>query len=143
MSKPAFLSLLILLAAAQLAGAQIPQRKLCPLFTSAEVSKLLGTAVEGGEPAAMGTGCQWFGKDEVSYAIIQVQDSAYWLDPRQAPGYQTIVGLGARAYAHADAEGGWRAMVLTGKGVALVVLIGTTAKRENAVELLKQLVERM
>ncbi len=27
-------------------------------------AQLLGTAVEDGESAAMGTGCQWFGKEE-------------------------------------------------------------------------------
>src|SRR3990172_9708711 len=97
---------LLLLLTAQLAIAQAPQRKLCPLFTAAEIQKLLGTAVEAGEPAAMGTGCQWFGKDEKSYVIIQVAGITNWLDPRQAPGYEAVQGVGKQAYSHPDQEGG-------------------------------------
>jgi hypothetical protein len=42
---------------------------------SKEVKTLLGTEVEAGAPAAMGTGCQRFGKDELSYAIVQLVSS--------------------------------------------------------------------
>jgi len=45
----------LLLLTAQPASAETMQRNLCSLFTGAEITKLLGTAVEGGEPAAMGT----------------------------------------------------------------------------------------
>lgn len=140
-ARQVFWSVLLLLTA-QLASAQSPPGKLCSLFTSAEIAKLLGTSVEGGEPAAMGTGCQWFGKDEESYVIVQVLDSTYWLDPRQAPGYEAIEGAGTRAYSHPE-EGGWRAMALTSGRVAGVVLSGGSAKRSSAVMLLRQFVDRL
>lgn len=133
---------LLLLLAAQMASAQTPKRNLCALFTAAEMKTLLGTAVEGGEPAAMGTGCQWFGKDEKSYVIIQMVGAEYWTDPKQAPGYEAMQGVGMKAYSHPDMQGGWRAMALTNDAAASVVLIGASAKRASAVTLLRQLLER-
>ena len=125
------------------AGAAAPARNLCSLFTAAEIPTLLGTAVEGGEPAAMGTGCQWFGKDETSYVIVQKVGTESWMDPKQAPGYQAIPGVGKKAYSHPDLEGGWRAMALTNDAAIAVVLIGSTAKRPSVVTLLRQLPERL
>lgn len=133
---------LVFLLTAQLASAQTPQANRCSLFTTAEIATLLGTSVEGGEAAALGTGCQWFGKDEESYVIIQVLDTTYWLDPRQAPGYEAMEGAGKRAYSHPE-EGGWRAMAVTNQVVAAAVLSGVTAKRTSIVALLRQLLERL
>ena len=139
---------LLLLLTAQLASAQTRRSNLCALFTTAEIEKLLGTSVEPGEPAAMGTGCQWFGKDEVSYVIIQVLPPDNWIDPRQAPGYEMIQGAGKRAYSHRETQstsgkGGWRAMALSNDTAVTVVLVGDTAKRTSAVPLLRQLLERL
>ena len=114
------------------------QSSLCSLFTAAEIGKLLGTPVESGDPLAPGTGCQWFGQDEESYVIIQVADTTNWIDPRQAPGYQVLEGVGKRAYSHRE-EGGWRAMALTDKGISAVVLSGSSAKRESALAILRKL----
>jgi hypothetical protein len=104
---------LCLLLTTPLVPAQAATPNLCTLFTTQEVKTLLGTEVEAGEPAAMGTGCQWFGKDEQSYAVVQMVGSDYWVDPQQAPGYEPIPKLGKQAYSHPDMEGGWRAMALT------------------------------
>jgi hypothetical protein len=90
----------------------------------------------------MGTGCQWFGKDEQSYAVVQMVGSDYWVDPQQAPGYEPIPKLGKQAYSHPDMEGGWRAMALTADAAASVVLIGKTASRAIVVALVRQLLER-
>jgi hypothetical protein len=121
---------------------QAASLNLCTRFTTKEVKTLLGTEVEAGEPAAMETGCQWFGKDEQFYAIVQLVSSDYWVDPQQAPGYEPILKLGKRAYSHPDMEGGWRAMALTDDAAANVVLIGKTATRASVVTLMRQLLER-
>ncbi len=133
---------LCILSVSLLTNAQAPNRDMCSLFTSKEMNALLGTAVENGDPLAMGGGCQWFGKDEQSYVIIQTVDPDYWIDPTQAPGYEVIPGVGKKAYSHPDTEGGWRAMALTNDAAVSVVMIGATAKRANAVTLLRQLLER-
>lgn len=130
-----------LLLTAQLANAKTTQHNPCALFTTAEITTVLGTAVEGSEPAAMGTGCQWFGKDDKSYVIIQQVGTDYWTDPKQASGYEAIQGVGKKAYSHPDVQGGWRAMALTKDATASALLIGT-AKRASAVTLLRQLLER-
>ncbi|MBK9308382.1 MAG: hypothetical protein IPM58_15165 [Nitrospira sp.] len=117
-------------------------QNLCTLFTASEVQTLLGTAVESGETAAMGTGCQWFGKDEESFAIIQAVGPDFRLDPQQAPGYELIPNLGQRAYSHPDVEGGWRAMALTPDAAIVVVMIGETATRSNTISLIRQVQER-
>jgi hypothetical protein len=75
--------------------------------------------------------------------IVQVVDTTYWHDPRQAPGYEPLASVGRQAFSHRDAEGGWRAMARTGRAVATVVLIGGTAAQAAAVSLLRQLVQRM
>ena len=124
------------------APVQAAPQNLCTLFTTNEVQTLLGTAVESGETAAMGTGCQWFGKDEESYAIIQAVGPDFWVDPQQAPGYEPIPKLGQRAYSHPDLEGGWRAMVLTPDAAISVVMIGKTATRSNTISLVRQVQER-
>ena len=134
---------LALLLAPRLTGAQAPQRDQCSFFTTAEVAKLLGTGVEPGESTGPVPGCQWFGEDEASYVIVQVVDTTHWLDPRQAPAYQSLAGVGREAYSHRDAEGGWRAMAKTDRAVVAVVLIGGTATQAAAVTLLRQLVQRM
>jgi len=133
---------LVVLFVGQGAGVGAAPRSICSLFTAAEVAKLLGTAVEAGEPAAMGTGCQWFGKDEKSYVILQAVEADYWMDPQKAPGYEALKGVGKKAYSHPDSEGGWRAMALTNGAAVTAVAIGATAKRAGTVTLLKQLVER-
>jgi len=117
-------------------------QNLCALLTTSEVQTLLGTAVESGEPAAMGTGCQWFGKDEESYAIIQAVGPDFWVDPQRAPGYEPIPKLGQRAYSHSDLEGGCRAMALTPDAAISVVMIGKTATRSNTISLIRQVQER-
>jgi hypothetical protein len=137
---PRTLSCLLLVLTTQLQGAHA-QGNLCSLFTTAEVTKLLGTPVEGGDPLAPGSGCQWFGQDEESYVIIQVADTTNWIDPRQAPGYQALQGVGKKAYSHPE-ESGWRAMAITDKGVSAVVLSGGSAKREDALSILRKLVAR-
>jgi hypothetical protein len=133
---------LCLLLTTPLVPAQAATPNLCTLFTTQEVKTLLGTEVAAGEPAAMGTGCQWFGKDEQSYAVVQMVSADYWVDPQQAPGYESIPKLGKQAYSHPDMEGGWRAMALTADAAASVVLIGKTATRANVVALVRQLLER-
>lgn len=117
-------------------------QNLCTLFTTSEVQALLGTAVESGELAAMGTGCQWFGKDEESYAIIQAVGPDFWVDPQQALGYEPIPKLGQRAYSHPDSEGGWRAMALAPDAAISVVMIGKTTTRNNTISLIRQVHER-
>jgi hypothetical protein len=107
------------------------------------VARLLGTGVDAGESTGPVPGCHWFGKDEQSYVIVQVVDTTYWVEPRQAPGYELFAGAGRRAYSHRDAEGGWRAMARTDRVVALVLMIGGTARQAAAVTMLRQLVERM
>ncbi len=120
----------------------LPQRDLCKLFSSDEITNQLGTAVDDGEIAAMGAGCQWFGRDDESYAIIQLADSSYWYDPRGASGYETIDGVATSALSHPE-EDGWRAMALKDDVMAVVVLSGRPATRAGAVKLLRQLLERL
>lgn len=127
----------------QSADAATLPRNLCSLFTAEEIASLLGVAVENGEPAAMGTGCQWFGQDDTSYAIVQKVGPDTWINPQQAPGYQSIPGVGIKAYSHPDLEGGWRAMALTSDAAIAVVLIGKTPPRPKVVSLLRQLLERL
>ena len=136
---PVALSLILI---AQIASAQIKPLNICTLFTAKEVTALLATDVEAGESAAMGTGCQWFGKDEQSYAIAQIVGPDFWSDPQQAPGYEPISNLGKKAYSHPDLEGGWRAMALTEDAAASVLMIGKTATRASVVAFIRQLLER-
>lgn len=103
---------------------KFPQRDQCSFFTTAEVARLLGTGVDAGESSGPVPDCDWFGKDEQSYVIVQVVDTTSWVDPRQAPGYELLAGVVRRAYSHRDAEGGWRAMARTDRAVAVVVMIG-------------------
>ena len=131
------LSSILLLPTTRLVTASA-QANLCSRFSTAEITKLLGTPVESGEPLAPGTGCQWFGKDEESYVIVQVADTGNWIDPRQAPGYEVIEAIGKRAYSHPE-EGGWRAMSLTDRNVFAVVLTGGSANRASAITILRKL----
>jgi hypothetical protein len=140
--RPIALALALLLAPG-LVGTQSPQPDQCALFTTADVAKLLGTGVEAGEATSPVPGCQWFGQHEESYVIVQVVGTTYWLDPRQAPDYQPIPGVGQRAYSHWDAEGGWRAMARTDRLVASVMMIGRTATQEAVVTLLRRLVQQL
>jgi hypothetical protein len=136
----------MVLILSRMPSARADAPNLCAKFTAAEAAAMLGTAVEAGELGSLGTSCQWFGKDQKSYAIISVVDTNYFIDPRQAPGYEVAPGIGTRAYSHPENRGpgeqGWTAMALTKSSTVSVVLIGTTAKRANAVAMLKQLVQR-
>lgn len=129
------------------AAAQKSRKNPCTLFTIPEIQKLLGTATDAGEAGAMGTSCQWFGKDEKSYAIISIVEPSYFFDPQGAPGYEVLDGVGKRAYTHPENRGpgelGFQGMALTEHATASVVLIGTTATRAGTGALLRQLVERL
>jgi hypothetical protein len=139
-------SLALLLAMGEVT-AQAQRKNPCALFSTAEIQKLLGVPVEVGEPAAVGTACQWFGKDEKSYAIVSLVEPSYFFDPRGAPGYEAIDGVGKRAYTHPEDRGpgerGWQGMAVTDRATASAVLIGSTATRAGVATLLRQLVGRI
>jgi hypothetical protein len=126
--------------------AQTPKKDLCSLFTTTEIGTLLGAAVEAGEPAGLLTtapGCQWFGKDEKSYVVVQVTARDNWMNPTEAPGYQAIPNAGKQAYSHRDLEGGWRGMALVGNQVVVAQMIGASAQQANLVTLIRRTIQRL
>lgn len=146
MRRAFWICLALLGALVQPLLAQAPKKALCSLFTTTEVATLLGAAVEAGEPAGLLTtapGCQWFGKDEKSYVIVQVAAPDIWMNPTEAPGYQAIPNVGKQAYSHRDPEGGWRGMALVGNQVVVAQMIGATAQQANLATLIRQTVQRL
>jgi hypothetical protein len=139
------LSLLLLLAV-RTSQAQGPRGDRCALFKTAEIQKLLGRPVEDGESGSGGTLCQWFGKDQKSWVIVSVLDSSFFVDPRNASGYQVVPGVGRRAYTHMEDQGGgdtgWIGEAQTDKATVRITVIGRTATREAAAALLKETVAR-
>jgi len=126
--------------------AQGPRGDRCALFKTAEIQKLLGRPVEGGEAGAGGTLCQWFGKDQKSWVIVSVLDSSFFVDPRRAPDYQVVPGVGRRAYTHSEDQGlgvtGWIGEAQTDKATVRITVMGPSATREAAAALLKETVAR-
>jgi len=118
-----------------------PTEPLCPVYNQCSPDLARNRSRVGGN-SGDGNGCQWFGKDEESYAIIQAVGPDFWVDPQRAPGYEPIPKLGQRAYSHPDLEGGWRAMALTPDAAISVVMIGKTATRSNTISLIRQVQER-
>lgn len=118
---------------------------LCSLFTKKEIEELLGAPVSAGKVAGpMGTACQWDGpEDDEIFAQIQVlKDTHFWINPKQAPGYEAISGIGKEAYVIPD-QGGWNARALTDTAILSVALNGGKADRDRAVKLLRSLLERL
>ena len=141
-------SLLLLFAArTSLAQGGSPRGDRCALFKTAEVQKLLGRPVEDGEAGSGGTLCQWFGKDQKSWVIVSVLDSSFFVDPRNASGYQVVPGVGRRAYTHMEDQGGgdtgWIGEAQTDKATVRITVMGRTATREAAAALLKEAVARL
>ena len=124
----------------------LAQKEPCSLLTTAEIKEHFGTAVEKGEMAGLGTGCQWAVKNnDTAFAQIQIipRDTSGYGTPIQAPSYQKLDGIDGRGFSVKDPQGGWRAEAATGKGHFAVQLIGApSATREGAVALLRKLMER-
>lgn len=68
----------------------------CHLFTPAELAKFVGEPLASGHVAAMGTGCQWEGRSEEGYAIIQVVPARYHEPHKAAPGFKNLPTSGPR-----------------------------------------------
>ena len=123
-----------------------PSSKLCSLFTVTEIEELLGARVAAGNVAGpAGTACQWSasGDADDGYAQIQViEGSEYWSKPELADGYEAVSGIGQEAFA-APERSGWTAGALRDEHVAIVALNGGAADRDDAVRLLRSLVERL
>jgi hypothetical protein len=111
----------------------------------AEVKQHFGTAVEKGELAGMGTGCQWaVTNNDTAFAMTQIlRDTSGYGTPIQAPTFQKLTVAQGEGFSVADPQGGWRAEARNGKGHYAVQLIGApSATREGAVALLRKLMER-
>jgi hypothetical protein len=138
----------LLLTTARAASAQAHRADICSMFSAEQVGKLLGTPVASGEPLTAQTGCQWWGKDDKSSVVASVVDTAYLIDPRGAPGYQVIPGLGKRAYSYVETQNlvdpghAFTAAALARRGV-VVTFRAPSATREGAVALLRSLVNRL
>ena len=123
----------------------LAQKDPCSLLTTAEIKEHFGTAVEKGEMAGLGTGCQWAVKNnDTAFAMIQIlTDTTAYGTPIQAPSYQKLTGIKGVGFSVQDPQGGWRAEAKNAKGHYAVQVIGApSATREGAVALLRKLLER-
>jgi hypothetical protein len=121
------------------------QGEMCSLLSPTEVKQFFGTAVEKGESAAMGTGCQWAAaSNDTAFAQMQIlSDTSGYGTPIQAPSYQKLTGIDGVGFSVKDPQGGWRAEAKTPRGHYAVQLIGApSATREGAVAMLKKLLEK-
>lgn len=126
-------------------SALLAQKDPCSLLTQAEVKQQFGTAVDKGEMAGMGTGCQWAATNiDTAFAQIQIiPDTTGYGTPIQAPSFQKLTGIKGVGFSVKDPQGGWLAEAKTAKGHYAVQLIGApSATREGAVALLRKLMER-
>ena len=138
----------LLIGTAPAALAQKPRTDICSMFSAEAIGRLLGTPVATGEPLTAQTGCQWWGKDDRSSVVASVVDTIYLTDPRGAPGYRVIPGLGRRAYSYVETQNlvdpghAWTAAAFSRKGI-VVTFRAPSATRAATVALLRSLVSRL
>lgn len=113
----------------------------CKLFTSAEAAKYIGLAVTKMSNAAVGSGCQWVGKDYDGDMLVQVVPESYHEMPKLAKGFKLLPNLGPKAFVVPE-MGGWGAGAIQGKDSVRVTLAGPAASEQKAVELLTETLNR-
>lgn len=120
--------------------------QLCDLFTTAEMSKVLGTkAAEGSVGGPLDTQCQWVMKNGDGYASIQELPADYWSPPSADDNYQKLTGIGDEAYT-APGIGGWDAGAMAGNGMVVVSIWDGTDTRgtpDAAIAFLKETMKRL
>jgi hypothetical protein len=125
------------------ASSDAPASGLCALFTQKEVEEFLGTPVGPGKSAGpLDSACQWDGTTQDN-ALVQVQvvGENFWEEPRLAEGYESLSGIGKKAFVVPE-MGGWKAGALTEK-VIMVSMVGGKADKNTTVKVLRTVLEKI
>jgi len=112
----------------------------CQLFSKAEVSQYIGTAVSEMNNAAMGTGCQWVDKDADNSMMVQIVPADYYSAASGVESYKKLPDVGVRGFVVLDM--GWTAGAILGEEFVVVALDGTGASEAKAITLLKETLKR-
>jgi hypothetical protein len=122
----------------KIAADQNPQ---CKLFTPAELAKYSGEPLSAGHGAAMGTGCQWMGRSQAGFVMIQVVPARYHEPHKGAEGFRKLPDVGTQGFVETDL-GGWQAGAITGPQAVVVSVHGPAASDANAIALLTETIKR-
>lgn len=113
----------------------------CKLFTAAELAKYVGEALSPGHDAAMGTACQWDGRSDGDFVMIQVVPARYHEPHKGAKGFKKLPDVGREGFVEMS-MGGWNAGAITGPQAAVVSVHGPAASEATAVSLLREVINR-
>lgn len=112
--------------------------KTCALFTTAEVSRIVGTEVLDSRLKAADSGeCQWFSRSDLGVKLA-VLESRLWFDGARLPNREPLDGIGLEAYV-VEEDGVYFARARTDE---VAVTVGTS-RRDSAVELLRLTLDRL
>jgi hypothetical protein len=113
----------------------------CHLFTPAELAKYSGEPLSAGHDAAMSTGCQWMGRSQTGWVMIQVVPARYHEPHKGAEGFRKLPDVGTQGFV-ATSMGGWEAGAITGPQAVVVSVHGPAANEANAIALLTETIKR-
>jgi hypothetical protein len=123
---------------AKQAAADNPQ---CKLFKPAEAAAYIGEAVNAGENAAGGSGCQWSARDGSGDAMLVVVPANYHEVPSLQDGYKPMPDLGEKGFV-APFMDGWLAAAVHGEESVRASVAGNKASADTAIAMLKEAVKR-
>lgn len=98
---------------------------MCSLLTKGEVARYLGKAVSDGESAGSVSGCAYRAADRSNDGVLvtrQARDA--WYPPTKTSQYQSVSGVGEKAYTAFEPGLGFEAGVLASTGVTNVQFSG-------------------
>ena len=112
----------------------------CKKFTVAEIAAIVGTPVEAGENAAMGTGCQWSASNDKGFVMTQIVDAKDHNPPSGAPEYKDLPGVGTEGFIVPDAGGGSAGAIHGSHSINIMITTG--ASEEQTLEFLREVIKR-
>lgn len=98
----------------------------CKKYTVAEIGAIVGTPVEAGENAAMGTGCQWSASNDKGFVMVQVVDAKDHNPPSGAPGFKELSGVGTEGFIVPDPEGGSAGAIQGSHSINIMITTGAS-----------------
>ena len=87
--------------------------------------------------------CIWNGNgNESGQLIVQIVPARYYEEPKLAPDFRRLVGIGEKAYLISEL-GGWRGAALKGRSAVAIRLDGGKSSRATALAALETLVRKL
>ena len=116
----------------------------CAMLSTNDVRGWFGTDMVPQQPPIPvpgSLGCDWNGSGDALLTVRLIPPD-YYVEPRRAPKYERIAGIGSKAYVAYELHG-WTSGAVKGRIAALVQVFGGKSNRDTSLTVLKSIVRQI